>query len=112
MSPSMARVMDSMSITSIESGLLILSEALVAFLVFRVLLYYGKRWYLSRKYTPIPGPTQLPYIGRVHDLPLQYTWLKFKEWADDYGPIYMTSKSIQVASFQGHVERRCRLLWI
>lgn len=32
-----------------------------------------------------PGPTQLPYIGRIHDLPIEYMWLKFKEWADKYG---------------------------
>ncbi|KAI0844549.1 cytochrome P450 [Daldinia vernicosa] len=32
----------------------------------------------------IPGPTLLPYIGRIHDLPIQYMWLKFKEWADQY----------------------------
>lgn len=32
----------------------------------------------------IPGPTLLPYIGRIHDLPIQYMWLKFKEWADLY----------------------------
>ncbi|KAF2203820.1 cytochrome P450 [Delitschia confertaspora ATCC 74209] len=36
------------------------------------------------------GPRQLPWIGRVHDLPIQYMWLKFKEWADIYGPIYHT----------------------
>lgn len=33
----------------------------------------------------IPGPTLIPYIGRIHDLPVQYMWLKFKEWADEYG---------------------------
>ncbi|KAM7212924.1 Cytochrome P450 [Rhypophila decipiens] len=29
-----------------------------------------------------PGPTQIPYLGRIHDLPIQHMWLKFKEWAD------------------------------
>lgn len=32
----------------------------------------------------VPGPTLVPYIGRIHDLPVQYMWLKFKEWADKY----------------------------
>ncbi|KAK4666274.1 hypothetical protein QC763_405310 [Podospora pseudopauciseta] len=32
-----------------------------------------------------PGPTQLPYIGRIHDLPINFMWLKFKEWADKHG---------------------------
>lgn len=37
-----------------------------------------------------PGPYLLPYIGRIHDLPINYMWLKFREWADIYGPIYKT----------------------
>lgn len=57
----------------------------------RVLVNLAKRWTLDSKYIPIPGPTQYPFVGRVHDLPLQYTWLKFKEWADEHGPIYLTS---------------------
>lgn len=32
----------------------------------------------------VPGPFLIPYIGRIHDLPIQYMWLKFKEWADKY----------------------------
>ena len=39
----------------------------------------------------LPGPALVPFIGRIHDLPRQYMWLKFKEWADTYGPIYKTS---------------------
>lgn len=38
-----------------------------------------------------PGPYQVPFVGRVHDLPIKYMWLKFKEWADQYGPIYQTT---------------------
>ncbi|KAL2132270.1 hypothetical protein VTI74DRAFT_3984 [Chaetomium olivicolor] len=37
-----------------------------------------------------PGPQQFPIVGRVHDLPRFSLWLKFKEWADIYGPIYYT----------------------
>lgn len=37
-----------------------------------------------------PGPALIPWVGRVHDLPIQYMWLKFKEWSDTYGPIYRT----------------------
>lgn len=32
-----------------------------------------------------PGPTLYPYVGRIHDLPIEHMWLKFKEWADRYG---------------------------
>ncbi|OLN86936.1 Fumitremorgin C synthase 1 [Colletotrichum chlorophyti] len=38
-----------------------------------------------------PGPKQYPIVGRVHDLPKIAMWLKFKEWADEFGPIYQTS---------------------
>ncbi|KAB5584739.1 cytochrome P450 [Coniochaeta sp. 2T2.1] len=31
-----------------------------------------------------PGPVQLPFIGRVHDLPIEFMWIKLKEWADQY----------------------------
>ncbi|KAG8630858.1 hypothetical protein KVT40_002477 [Elsinoe batatas] len=48
--------------------------------------------YRKRKNDPheLPGPTLFPYIGRIHDLPIDYMWVKFKEWADKYGPIYRT----------------------
>lgn len=35
-----------------------------------------------------PGPTQFPYLGRIHDLPIQYMWIKLKEWGDRYGGAY------------------------
>lgn len=38
----------------------------------------------------LPGPALVPWIGRIHDLPINFMWLKFKEWADIYGPIYRT----------------------
>lgn len=38
----------------------------------------------------MPGPTLLPFLGRIHDLPIQKMWLKFGEWAEIYGPIYAT----------------------
>jgi hypothetical protein len=59
-----------------------LSLALLPFLFFRR---------PPKSHPDLPGPVQIPLIGRIHDLPLQYTWLKFKEWADTYGPIYRTS---------------------
>ncbi|KAK4443471.1 putative cytochrome P450 E-class, group I [Podospora aff. communis PSN243] len=40
----------------------------------------------------LPGPKQIPYLGRIHDLPIEYMWLKFKEWGDRYatGGLYRT----------------------
>jgi cytochrome P450 len=49
----------------------------------------GKR---NAKYNPqgLPGPTLIPWVGRIHDLPIDYMWLKFYEWGQKYGPIYRT----------------------
>ncbi|KAH7350266.1 cytochrome P450 [Pyrenochaeta sp. MPI-SDFR-AT-0127] len=46
----------------------------------------------NAKYNPrgLPGPTLIPWLGRVHDLPIDFMWLKFYEWANRYGPIYRT----------------------
>ncbi|KZL87592.1 cytochrome p450 [Colletotrichum incanum] len=46
---------------------------------------------ISKKRSKFPGPKQYPIVGRVHDLPRFAMWLKLKEWADEFGPIYQTS---------------------
>ncbi|KAI1747881.1 cytochrome P450 [Xylaria castorea] len=35
----------------------------------------------------VPGPTLIPYLGRIHDLPITFTWLKFYEWANQYSGV-------------------------
>ncbi|KAK0615326.1 cytochrome P450 [Bombardia bombarda] len=47
----------------------------------------------------LPGPTQIPYIGRVHDLPIDFMWLKFKEWADKYGSMGLYRTEMLGAKF-------------
>ena len=32
-----------------------------------------------------------PFIGNLPDLPLKHSWLKFKEWSDQYGPLFRLS---------------------
>ncbi|KAF2429111.1 cytochrome P450 [Tothia fuscella] len=66
------------------------AAAVFLFLAFILRSLYQKRTARKVRDDELPGPTLLPYIGRVHDLPIQYMWLKFKEWADIYGPIYKT----------------------
>ncbi|KAF2234318.1 cytochrome P450 [Viridothelium virens] len=39
----------------------------------------------------LPGPRGLPFIGSVHELPEQCSWLKFADWAREYGPIYQVN---------------------
>ncbi|RFU23995.1 hypothetical protein B7463_g12342, partial [Scytalidium lignicola] len=36
----------------------------------------------------LPGPKGYPIIGNLLQIPKTHSWLKFKEWADEYGPIY------------------------
>ncbi|KIW10225.1 hypothetical protein PV08_11186 [Exophiala spinifera] len=38
-----------------------------------------------------PGPPGKFFVGNLLDIPPQHSWLKFKEWADEYGPIYRIS---------------------
>lgn len=33
----------------------------------------------------------LPLVGNAFDLPKSHTWLKFTEWAEEYGPIYQVT---------------------
>ncbi|KAK0639890.1 cytochrome P450 [Cercophora newfieldiana] len=51
---------------------------------------YLERRRLPPGIRPLPGPWNLPYIGRVHDIPTNGSWLKFFEWSQQYGPIYQT----------------------
>lgn len=69
---------------------LTLLAAAVVLLAFFVISVLNKRNTSKARDDELPGPTLIPFIGRVHDLPIQYMWLKFKEWADVYGPIYRT----------------------
>lgn len=63
--------------------------AVVGWALYHFSLAIKKR---DAKYNPqgLPGPALLPWIGRVHDLPIDYMWLKFYEWSQTYGPIYRT----------------------
>ena len=66
-----------------------LGVAFIGFVLYAFLEAVSK---YNAKYNPrgLPGPTLVPWLGRVHDLPIDFMWLKFKEWADIYGPIYRT----------------------
>lgn len=63
-------------LTVVIGGLVLLALAIVQFI---------KAFRAVNDPNGIPGPTQIPYLGRIHDLPIQFMWLKFKEWADKYG---------------------------
>jgi len=62
----------------------------IAFVGFSIFSYLTSRQRSKVQDSELPGPTLVPFIGRIHDLPINFMWLKFKEWADVYGPIYRT----------------------
>ncbi|KAJ4989948.1 cytochrome P450 [Stagonosporopsis vannaccii] len=63
--------------------------AVIGFLIYALIDVVSK---YNAKYNcrGLPGPALIPWVGRIHDLPIDFMWLKFKEWADTYGPIYRT----------------------
>jgi cytochrome P450 len=82
---------DAMWLPSKGPFIRIAGAAFVGVLVVQVLLHFSKKMFTKTKYKPLPGPAQIPYFGRIHDLPLTYMWHKLKEWSDEHGPIYMTT---------------------
>ena len=34
-----------------------------------------------------PGPPRKPFVGNLLDIPQKHSWLQFKKWADQYGPL-------------------------
>ena len=67
-----------------------LLAAVIILLAFILLSLFNRRTPAEVRNHVLPGPKLVPWIGRIHDLPIEYMWLKFKEWADVYGPIYKT----------------------
>jgi len=64
--------------------------ALVGFALLSLFNFLQSRSSWKNKATEPPGPALIPWIGRIHDLPIEYMWTKFKEWGDIYGPLYRT----------------------
>ncbi|KAI0392201.1 cytochrome P450 [Xylariaceae sp. FL0594] len=67
--------------------LLLLSVGLLAYALYQK-VKGGARMPAGAR--PLPGPKSYPIVGRVHDVPHTASWLKFHEWAKEYGPIYQT----------------------
>lgn len=55
----------------------------LVFLAILLLLYLASR---SQPRLP-PGPRPLPIIGNLHQAPRKDSWLQFKKWHDQYGPV-------------------------
>lgn len=68
-----------------------LGVALVGFTLLSLINKIKSKQAWSNKSTEPPGPALLPWIGRVHDLPIEKMWEKFYEWSNTYGPLYRTT---------------------
>lgn len=42
-------------------------------------------WMTITKKKRFPGPTPIPFLGNVHQLPRQTAWVQFAEWSREYG---------------------------
>ncbi len=69
-------------------GLVVIFLTVPGVLLSAITLLRGRK--SQRAHARFPGPKQYPIVGRVHDVPRISLWLKFKEWAEEYGPIYET----------------------
>jgi len=59
----------------------------LALLAAAVALYVVYK-YVARSHSRLPpGPPALPIIGNLHQVPMKLPFLKFAEWAKEYGPI-------------------------
>ena len=66
----------------------IILASVTAVVVFIIYTYFNS----GRKLPPgtrlPPGPPGKPLIGNLADIPPVHSWLQFKSWADQYGPLY------------------------
>lgn len=76
-----------------------LVESLIclAFTSVSVLLYYKQR--VGRVAIPPPGPPGLPFIGHALQIPKHQQWLRFDQWAREYGMYYHRIAHLDDESF-------------
>jgi len=55
-------------------------------------------FHVYRKTRPLaalpPGPPPLPIVGNVLHMPKEQPWLKYAEWAKQYGGCYLAANQI------------------
>ncbi|EON62419.1 hypothetical protein W97_01641 [Coniosporium apollinis CBS 100218] len=70
----------------VSNNLIVAGALLVVALVVQRIASAGPRCPKDAKLPP--GPKGKPLVGNLLDIPPYHSWLKFKEWADQYGPLF------------------------
>ena len=69
---------------------LLTSSAPVVLVVILIALGAYIRYVKGAKYQYPPGPVALPFLGNVHQLPMEYQQRKLAEWGRDFGTSIQT----------------------
>ncbi|OAP55993.1 hypothetical protein AYL99_10145 [Fonsecaea erecta] len=72
-------------------SLLVTASTVVLLLVGILIQQYSNRPRIPPNAKLPPGPKGKPIVGNLLDIPPKHSWLKFKAWADEYGPLYRIS---------------------
>lgn len=59
-------------------------------ILWKVYAYVGFRS-IPKGLKPLPGPKGYPFLGSLLEFPKTFSYHKFKEWSDQYGPIYQVN---------------------
>ena len=54
-----------------------------------ILYVYRKAWHSAA--LP-PGPPRAPVVGNLFQMPKEHPWLKYAEWAKQYGESYLAKE--------------------
>ena len=72
-------------------------QAVPAFALASCLLVFWRLSRIGRRLKDYPpGPPTLPIIGNLHQIPSERRYVKFGEWAKEYGPVYSLMLGTQV----------------
>lgn len=67
------------------SLLLVVVTSFVFALAFKLITARRKS---KKGYRLPPGPPAKPIVGNLLEIPKKHSWIKFHEWAKEYGPLY------------------------
>lgn len=82
-------------VAQVREKLWLAAIASVVLVIVRRVLFVGIRP-LYKNYPP--GPTALPIIGNLHQIPKKDIHLAYQNWAKEYGPIFSCKSPLALLS--------------